>query len=343
MKTVSAGIIGLGSIGKVHLYNALHLKNINLVAVADISKKSRRLAADLGVKKQYSDYNELIQDPEIDCVLICLPTFLHAESAIEAARHGKHVLLEKPLAKNVEEGKRILAEFSKKGLKILIGYPLLFEPSFRKLKSQIDSRRFGDVVISCATNISSGPFGHRTLNSIPHPVPSWWFNKDLTGGGALLDLGSHMINLLCWYFGSEIDYIDALLGHRYNLDFEDHGLVRIRFRTGTLGLVNFGWFSQTAEIKVEIFGTVGNECVRKEYNGTLPTKIIQILKGDVVNKSSGLYNELKYFVDCIRYDLNPYPSVQQGLRDLEIISLAYKNQFQKREISYGSGKSGKSK
>jgi len=327
LKRVSVGIIGLGRVGKIHLHNALHLENVNLVAVADTSRKSRYFAAKLGVNKQYSDYQELIQDPEIDCVLICLPTFLHAKSAIEAAKHGKHVFVEKPLARNVEEGKCILAEFSKNSQKIMIGYPLLFEPSFRKMKRQLDSGRFGDVVISCATNISSGPFGHSTSNSIPQPVPSWWFNKDLTGGGALMDLGSHMINLLCWYFGGEIDDVDAVLGHRYNLDFEDYGLVRIRFGTGTLGLVNFGWFSQATEIKVEIFGTVGNQCVRKKSEGALPTKIIQILKGDV-NKSSGHYNELKYFVDCIRHNLNPYPSVRQGLRDLEIISLAYKNQVQ---------------
>jgi len=343
LERVRVSIIGLGGIGKVHLHNALDLDNANLVAVADKSKKSRFLAAKLGVKKQYSDYGELLQDPEIDCVLICLPTFLHAEAAIEAVKQGKHVFVEKPLARNVEEGKRILAESSKNSVKTMIGYPLHFEPGFRGLKSQIDSGRFGDVVISCATNVSSGPFSHRASNSIPQPVPSWWLNKELAGGGALMDLGSHMINLLCWYFGSEIDSVDAVLGHRYNLDFEDYGLARIRFRTGTLGVVNFGWFSQTAELKVEILGTIDNKCVRKKSEGSFPTKIIQILKGGVVNKSSGLYNELKYFIDCIRYDLDPYPSVQQGLRDLEIISRAYRNQVQKKESSFGNCESSENK
>ena len=101
--TVNIGLIGLGDIGKKHLYNAMQLRDAKLVAVADASRKSRALAKEVNVREVYDDYAKLLENPKVDCVIISLPNFLHAECAIMAAEYGKHVLVEKPLARNVEE------------------------------------------------------------------------------------------------------------------------------------------------------------------------------------------------------------------------------------------------
>ncbi|MCD6431686.1 Gfo/Idh/MocA family oxidoreductase, partial [Candidatus Bathyarchaeota archaeon] len=122
-KKINLGLIGLGFIGKVHLKNCMKLKSARVVAVADVSKRALRFAQRMGVKKLFTDYHELLKQPDIDAVLISLPTFLHAPCAISAAEEGKHIFLEKPLARNTKEGKEIIAAARKHDVKLMIGYP----------------------------------------------------------------------------------------------------------------------------------------------------------------------------------------------------------------------------
>lgn len=105
----------------------------------------------------------------------------------------------------------------------MIGYPLRFSTAFNNLKKEVENGTIGEVETAHATYISTGPFMHRAEAYAPIPVPEWWFKKELTGGGALIDLGSRIINLLRWYFG-EITDIKGYFEHRYNLDLEDNAI-----------------------------------------------------------------------------------------------------------------------
>jgi len=89
MKKANLGLIGLGTQGKIHLRNRLYLKNANLVAVSDTSEKSLHIARKAGVKRVFKNYGDLLKEPSLDAVIISLPTFLHAETAIKAAEYGK--------------------------------------------------------------------------------------------------------------------------------------------------------------------------------------------------------------------------------------------------------------
>ena len=319
------GLIGLGYIGKVHLRNCLKLKSARLVAVSDISKKALNLAKKTGIKKTYKDYQQLLNDDSIEAVIIALPSHLHATCAKESAEAGKHVFLEKPLARNLAEGKDILSAARKNGIKLMVGYPFRFSSLFQALKEKIQSGELGEVQIAYATNIGSGPFFHRAENDIPRPVPAWWFKKELTGGGALIDVGSHMINLVRWYFG-EVSNVKSYLGYRFNLDFEDHATCILKFKSGQIAIVNAGWFSQQTQIKVELLGTVGH--VSATYNP--PSKIktaIQLMTGRTPTFYIPYLRELSHFIRCLKQDLPPSPSAEDALKDLETISLAYKNQI----------------
>ena len=139
MNKTNIGLIGLGFIGKVHLYNCLRLPNAQLVAVADVSKKALKVAQKLGVPQTYDDYNKLLCDPNIDAVVIALPTHLHADSAILAAQNNKSVLLEKPLARNTSEGKEILSQIKKHNVKLMIGHTGRFFTPYKILKERIDN------------------------------------------------------------------------------------------------------------------------------------------------------------------------------------------------------------
>lgn len=324
MRIVNIGLIGLGGMGKIHFHNSMLLKNAKLLAVADISKKSRSLAKAKGVKEVYNDYEKLLENPDIDCVIISLPTFLHAECASRAAEHGKHILIEKPLARNVKEGKQIISKAQENGIKIMVSYPLRFS-QFAELKKKIYRGCLGDIVTANATNVGTGPFFHRTVEaSIPSPVPSWWFEPKLVGGGALMDLGCHMINLLRWYFEDEISSVKSVLGHRFNMPFEDHALCFIKFKHGPIATVNAGWFSLETNVKVELFGTVKSVSLAYKPEG-LCSRILQFLRRKQPTQLSLFHNELNYFIDCIIKNHAPSPSATDGLKDLEIIALAYEN------------------
>jgi len=312
--------------GKIHLHNCLHLKDARLIAVSDVSEKSLLTAKKAGIKHVFKDYKDLLKDPSINAVIISLPTFLHAEAAIEAAEHGKHMLVEKPLSRNTIEARRILSAVKRNGVKLMVGYPLRFSPSFTNLKNELKSGALGDVQIAIGDYISTGPFFPRDEKSIPKPVPkpvpSWWFDKKLTGGGALIDLGCHMINLLKWYFG-EVDSIQSHLGHRFNMNFEDHAACALKFKNGTLATLNVGWFAKYQKVKVDLYGTADHASATLRS----PSLLDYAKKIFTIDTSSRFYKELEYFVGCISSDITPYPSGEEGLEDLRIISTAYKNTF----------------
>ncbi len=323
---MNLGIIGLGSIGKVHLKNCLRLKNAKLVSVADSSKKALKFARENGIKNIQTDYNRLLNDKSIDAVIIAVPNFLHCECACRAAEAKKDIFLEKPLARNPAEGEQVLSHVRREGIELMVGYPSRFSEDFNKLKSKIESGTLGDIQLAYATNISAGPFSPRGELGRPSPVPAWWFNKEMMGGGALLDLGVHLVSLFRWYFGDAVD-AKSYLGYRFNMDFEDHAMCLLRFRDRLLATITVGWFSKDPKVSVELYGTVKHASVVRSS-----PSVVRIIADDLRRKVGKIersldryFKELQYFVDCVNTDISPSPSGEEALQDLRIISMAYEN------------------
>lgn len=323
MRKTNLGLIGLGYIGKVHLRNCIKSKNANLLAVCDVSKRALLEAKKQGIKETFSNYEEMLKNKEIDAVIVALPTHLHLECVKNVMQSGKHVLVEKPLAINVNDAKEIVFLAQKNSVKLMVGYPLRFNSIMLGLKNQLLSGELGDVTTAYATNISCGPFMHRAIGDAPVPVPEWWFNKKMTGGGALMDLGSHMINILRFYFG-EIISIESQLGYRYNFDVEDHVICLAQFSSGTKAIINAGWTSQGYQVKIDMHGSVKNAVA----DNVPPNRLLAATQMLLFNRSpfwQPYISELEYFVNCISNDRQPFPSGIDGLRDLEAIESAYKN------------------
>ncbi len=324
MKQINLGLIGIGGQGRIHLRNCLRLKEAKLIGVADISETALKFAKKLGIRNVYKNYEDLLSNQQIDAVIISLPNFLHLESVTKAAEAGKDIFLEKPLARNVAEGQKILSSVKRNGVKLMLGYNLRFTAIIRELYEKIVDGFFGEVEIVQATNVSHGPFtpkgGMKRLRS----VPSWWFNKELAGGGALLDLGSHLINLLIWCFG-EIVNVKSYLGYKFNLELEDSAVCMLKFKSGPVATVNVGWFSKDFIQNIQVCGTAKSLCIHLS-----PPSILSLVWADIKRKlgkfeHDSYYTELKYFVECLRKDIVPLPSGKEGLTDLQVISMAYEN------------------
>ena len=329
LRKVKLGLIGLGSMGKIHLQNCLRLKNAKLVSVADSSKRALQSARESGVRNVQTDYNKLLDDESIDAVIISVPNFLHLECTKNAAEAGKDILLEKPLARNVMEGEQILSHVKRVGVKLMVGYPSRFNEAFTRLRDNVQSGLLGDIQIASATNISPGPFSPRGEMGRPAPVPTWWFKKELMGGGALLDLGIHAISLFRWYFG-DVANVKSYLGYRFNMDFEDHAVCLLKFKDGPIATVKVGWFSKDPRISLELYGTVKHASIVRSSPSVLDTVTDDVRRklGKIERSIESYYKELQYFVDCVSSDTPPSPNEEEGLSDLKIISMAYENAFQ---------------
>lgn len=325
MKKVGVGIIGLGFIGKMHLQNGLRLKNAYLAGVADSSPKALASVEKLGVKNTYTNYADLLKDSSVDCVVISLPNHLHLQCARVAAESNKSILLEKPMARSVEEAKEILSVTRRNGVRLMMGYPMRFNPTYRGLKGQLDDGSLGDVEVAHAINITAGPFFSREEMHAPAPVPDWWFNKELTGGGVMIDLGCHLINLLRWYFGEIID-INGCFSRRFKMPFEDTAVCFARFKSGTLAVINVGWFSQEVKTRIELLGSVKHGIVTTPPSNPILT-VVQTLTAGISKNRIPFLNELQHFVNCEITDKPFISSGEDGLKDLEAVHKAYENEI----------------
>ena len=322
---VKLGLIGLGGIGQTHLKHALMLRGAEVYSAADISKNALETARELGVKNTFTDYSEMLKDPQLDAVIVALPTHLHLKCARAAAEAKKHIFLEKPIAAAVEEAKEIISHAESNSVKLMMGYPMRFNRHFAKLKQDMADGLIGDVENAHATYVCAGPFGTRFDGHAPAPVPDWWFNTQLTGGGVLVDLGCHVINLLRWLFGEVVD-IKGQFGYRYGMQFEDSAMCLARFANGSLAAINVGWYSQDYLLRLDLLGSVRTVSVQHMPPPTMRA-LYQMMTRGISEFNQPHFDELQYFVDCLQNDTAPASTGTDGLRDLEAIAKAYRNRI----------------
>jgi predicted dehydrogenase len=153
-----------------------------------------------------------------------------------------------------------------------------------------------------------------------------WFNPKPTGGGVLVDLGCHLINLLRFLLGEVVE-IKGQFGYRYCMDFEDSAMCLARFESGTLAAINVGWYSQEYTLRVDLLGSVKNVSTEHMPPSSMSAAYQMFTKG-ISSFNQPHFDELQYFVNCLRKDEAPNSTGLDGLRDLEVISKAYKNRIE---------------
>jgi predicted dehydrogenase len=187
--------------------------------------------------------------------------------------------------------------------------------------------------------VINGPFAHPY---VPTPVSEWWFDPKKAGGGVLLDIGYHMIDLFRYFTGGEARVIHAHMGHRLNLPIEDGAIVLLQStKSNAKGIINVGWYERTIfprfDFRVILHGNAGyiasDELIPKSiYTHAARVGAKNILKRIVGKKIAPLrytyfyesfYQELVHFFDCLRTDSEPLVSADDGLKVIETIQEAY--------------------
>lgn len=338
---LKVGLIGLGNMGKLHLMNCLYIDNVEVTAVADKSKKALKRAKSVGVKNLFIDYRDLLAKSEVDAVIIALPNFLHLESVQLALEAGVDVFIEKPLANTVKECKKIVRLVEKSGKILMVGHYMRFMDAIEKMKVALDEGRIGDLEVVTLEQILNGPFAH---GATPKPVPEWWFKPEKTGGGALMDLGYHLVDLFRFFVGEEAKVFFSHFTHKFNLPMEDGAIVMLNSRRSNVrGIINAGWFQKSVfpdyNFRAILHGCAGyvasyNLAPNNLYLHATKEGIKNFLRKVAGKKIRPLsytyyhetyYKELQHFFNCVEKDATPHVSAVDGLKAVELIEQAYKN------------------
>jgi len=347
---LAMGFIGAGTINRAHMENARQL-GFDLVGVADTHRPSAEEAgAKVGIKNVYEDFRELLANTSIDAVIVGTPNKFHAEQAIAALNAGKHVLLEKPMAMNVAECDQILAAVSKSGRTLQMGMANRFKAAPRALKKFVESGRCGKIY-------SAQSFWFRR-RGIPG-FGGWATNKKMAGGGALVDIGVHLLDLAMYMM--DFPEPESVTGATYNIwssldeyrylsmwgkpvpggkkDVEDYALATIRFVTGQTLQLNVSWAINVAvqpDAGVRLMGDKGGA----ELKGLDELIVYGEEAGQLVDIKpqfvpvNELKDELADFAACIRDKRTPIATAGQGRAVQAILDAIYASDEQKREIRF---------
>lgn len=320
------GIVGLG-IGRAHATGIQKSRGGRIVALCDVdSEVLAQQAQTFGVSRTYADYRELCADPEVDAVCVCTPNHLHAAVAIRALENGKHIIVEKPIGTSVDEGRRILetaARFGKSNI-AMTAFSSRFTGPAQLLRRAVDEGQLGEIYYAKASYLRrQGIPGYGT----------WFTSKEHAGGGALIDLGVHVLDIAWWLMGcpEPVSCTGATyavfgpqrkgIGGRRKVipegkfDVEDLGCGMIRLAGGRTIFVEASWASHvnTSGANVQLFGNRGgaslDPCViHTDLYGEAPVDI-----RPEVPQVYGHEGELQHFIDCIRDDAQPVATLEHGI------------------------------
>lgn len=333
MRKVVVGIIGAGFSAERHAagYRALPTVEIGAVTGLKASKKeTEEFAHKIGAKRAFTNYEDLLKQEDIEIVSICAPNYLHEQIAVAAAEHGKHMVVEKPLAKNVEQGKSIVDAANKAKVKLMYAENFQYAPSFVKAMEIVDQGGMGDIFMTTGREAHSGPHSR------------WFYDLNLAGGGALIDLGIHDIQLMRMFTKSEPTEVSAItLKTQSDLTVEDNGVAAIKFKSGALGTLEESWTTKGGyDIRIELYGKQGDIVINPTRMTPLQVfsargfgyagEKVEFTKGWTYPIPEEFYTfgyiqEIEHFVKCVVEDCKPITSGEDGLAALKAIMAMYES------------------
>lgn len=343
---VRVGIVGVG-IGSVHARAYSKLPNVEIAALCDTDVDRLNQAADhFGVKKVHTDYESMLAEEQLDAVSVCVPNALHAPVAIAALEAGCHVLCEKPLSVNAEEGARIVAAAKKAKGKFMIGMNNRFRGDTQVLKKYIEAGDLGDIYYAKC--------GWIRRNGIPG-MGSWFTRKEMAGGGPLVDIGVHALDVTLYLMGNPrpVSAFGAtyaqfgpfgkgtgqwgtpVKGGEFNV--EDLACGIVRFENDATLILEASWAQHCAGEKLysEVYGGKGGATLE-------PLRIYTEAHGRPVDivptypEVNGHEAEIAHFIECIVANKQPLATAEQALDVMTILDGIYRSAETGASVALGN-------
>ena len=347
-KKLRYGFIGAGGIAGAHLRELERRDDVELVAMADISEAAlQRHKERFGISATYESWPGMLAKESLDAVSICTPNKLHEQPAIDALNAGCHVLCEKPLAHSAAAGERMVAAARANDRKLVIGFQYRFHPRTQFLRAAFDAGRFGEILYARV----------RALRR--RGIPNWgvFGRKELQGGGPLIDIGVHVLEMTHYAMGAPtpvsatadmFTYIgnkpsDGVQSMWKGWDYktytvEDLAVGRIRFANGAVAHIEaaFAFHGEDAW-NFDLMGTEGGASWD-------PPRIFRDEDGHMVNKTPGwlpkdsiFARKMDNFVDHCLYDEPTLAPAQDGLAVQRMLDALYRSATTGGEVEIESG------
>jgi UDP-N-acetylglucosamine 3-dehydrogenase len=339
MSKINVGIIGAGAVGYEHIENYLASGQANVIAIVTRTEAHAKQAAEkFGIQSWYTDYHELLKRSDIDLVSVCTPNYLHAQHVIDAAKTGKHILCEKPLATSLDEADKMLKAAREAGVYLMNPSHQRFVPILQNIKSVLDL--LGTITFVRYRFAHQGPY--TSWNA--HSEDKWFFKTDKSGGGVLLDLGPHALDLILWYFG-EVEKVQGALLKTYEkpTKVEDAASALLKFKNGPIVELDTSWVSNPAFNEFQIYGTKGTievDIWERAPIRFLPRELRQhpritelSFKGILAEISRSKQKMTQYFIECVQKNEPPDFNGKLGRKILQIILACYDSAKQNRSFS----------
>ncbi len=350
MEKVRIGIIGNGGICKgAHIGGYLKDDRVEIVALCDIIEERAQYLKDTYFPnaKVYTDYKELLKNEEVDSVDICTPNYLHSIIAVDAFKAGKHVFCEKPDAVDVEEVLKMKAAAEEAGKLLMVMRNNRFVAASQYAKKYIAEGKMGEIY--------AGRCGWQRRRGIPGKG-GWFTTKAQSGGGPLIDLGVHMIDLAIWLMGNPTpvavsantyckfadndtsDSVNSDFGDKNaqgTFDVEDLAMGMIRFDNGAVLQIEFSWASNVKKEHrfVELRGTKSGltwDDNEVEFYTEDAGQLLDIKAGE--GKIDGHHANLRHYIDVLTQGADPCFKPQQGVDMIKILCAIYKSAETGKEV-----------
>jgi UDP-N-acetylglucosamine 3-dehydrogenase len=327
-------------VGNGNIYNLAHsyvwksMKDVEIRATCDIVvERAEKACKDIAAKNYYTNMDDLLSNDDIDVVDLCVPTYEHARLSIAALKAGKHVICEKPIARNLESAMEMLKAAEKSGKGLYIGHTRRFDQRWRKIKEVIDSGKIGTPVYIRRCERTWLPF-----------PPDYWHWDPEKSGGVLLDIGIHCANLINWFFGSKPKELFAC-GKMIREEAKANGVhdlvtVMIRYEDDKTAFIDASWAFPMAYApfysSLDIFGTDGRlEYSDKDANpmAVIRDRIDFPMYSPVLSANLDTFrDEIHEFLECIRSGKEPSATVQDACEALKVIITAEESMEKGRVI-----------
>ena len=333
-------VIGCGRAGMIHARSyAGGIRGAVLAALCDPSSENLSAGAEeTGVNKTYTDWHDVMKDSGIDAVIVVTPTQFHKEIVIAAARAGKHVFCEKPMASDEKECDEMIAACKEAGVKLQLGFMRRFDKSFRRGRQMLDEGMVGQV-----TMIKSNTYGPSE--------PKEWMYDVRKSYGPIGEVNSHDFDTLRWYAGSEVKMIHAI-GHNFRSpgmaekypEYYDTCTVMLEFENGVLGVitgaqyVRYGYDSRT-----EILGENGIIKVGSQHADSAEAVTAErVIRAESMDSWRTLFldaykAEAQAFADCIVNDTDPLVTGKDGKMALILVNEGLRSILEHRPVYLKDG------
>lgn len=336
--TVKWGVIGAGGIADRRTIpeGITQAGNAELVAVMDVDAERSQAAGSKYDVPYYLREKDLLKDKSVEAVYVATPAYLHVKQVVAAAKKGKHVLCEKPMALSIKECEKVMEACRANGVKLGIGFMMRFHAYNVKVRDMIRQGALGRPVL-----------GRAQLSCWYPPIEgAWRQDPKLGGGGSLMDMGNHCIDLLEFIFDSKVKEVSCFadtLAHCYAV--EDSATVLMRFENGAHGVADsfFSVPDASSRNRLEVYGTMDSvlaegtigqpatgemtACLEKEIAGydagqAREPAVVERIELEPVN----MYRpEVERFSDCIERNVQSSVSGEDGLWSQKVMLACYKS------------------